>query len=302
MRAPRRGLPTPVASLAASFASSSAATAMEAPSPSPSPSAKATAAPTARPGPVAHVITNGPRDRRVIALTFDADMTTWMQTQLRSGAVASWYDARIVATLRAAQVPGTIFLTGLWTQAYADVVRSLAGDALFELENHSMDHAGWRSPCYGLPTISTDVARQAEVTGAAEVIRSTAGVDPTYFRFPGGCHTDADSALVASLGEQPLGWDVVSGDAFQADPDVIVRKVMARVRPGSIVVMHFIGAPNAPATAVALERLIPLLRAQGYEFATVSQLLAAPATSPGSGSSSPGPGLRSPGPGAASPS
>jgi acyl transferase domain-containing protein len=38
--------------------------------------------------------------------------------------------------------------------------------------------------------------------------------------------------------------------------------------------------PNAPATAVALERLIPLLRAQGYAFATVAALLAGSASSP----------------------
>lgn len=244
--------------------------------PSLSPSVQPTATPTVRPTPVGVLITHGPRDRRVIALTFDADMTTFMQAQLSSKAVASWYDARIVATLRAEHVPATIFLTGLWTQAYPDVVRSLAADPLFELENHSMDHAAWRSPCFRLPAVSTDAARRAEVTDAAAAIRSVAGVDPVYFRYPGGCHADSDNLLVAALGEQPLDWDAVSGDAFQADPAVIVGRVMARVRPGSIVVMHLIGAPNAPATAVALERLIPLLRAQGYEFATVRELLGAP--------------------------
>ena len=225
-------------------------------------------------------MTHGPPNQRVIALTFDADMTSGMLARLHSGAVASWYEARIVATLRADGVPATVFLTGLWTQAYPDVVKSLAADPLFELENHSMDHAAWRSPCFGLPAISTDAERRDELTAAADVIRATSGVDPAYFRFPGGCHADADLGLVASLGEQPLGWDVVSGDAFQADPDVVVRSVMARVSPGAIVVMHFIGAPNAPATAVALERLIPLLRAQGYAFATVGALLDGSASSP----------------------
>jgi len=244
------------------------------PSPSATPTATPTRVPTAPPASTVALITHGSRDRRVIALTFDADMTPLMRDQLKSGAVASWYEERIVATLRAEQVPATIFLTGLWTQAYPDVVRSLASDPLFELENHSVDHAAWRSPCYGLPAISTDTARRNEVTGAAATIRSIAGVDPTYFRFPGGCHSDSDLGLVASLGELPLGWDTVSGDAFQSNPDVVVGDVMARVRPGSIVVMHFIGAPNAPATAVALERVIPMLRAQGYDFATLRQLLA----------------------------
>ena len=64
-------------------------------------------------------------------------------------------------------VPATVFLTGLWTQAYPDVVKSLAADPLFELENHSMDHAAWRSPCFGLPAISTDAERRDELTAAA---------------------------------------------------------------------------------------------------------------------------------------
>lgn len=248
------------------------------PVPTATPTPRPTAAPTAAPpGPAVAMIAHGPRDRRVIALTFDADMTSGMLAQLRSGAVASWYEARIVATLREAKVPATVFLTGLWTQAYADVVRSLAADPLFELENHSMDHAAWRTPCYGLPFVSTDAARRAELTNAATAIHDIAGVEPAYFRYPGGCHAGSDDGLVAALGERALDWDVVSGDAFQANPDVVVNQVLARVQPGSIVVMHFIGAPNAPATANALDRLIPLLRAQGYGFATVRDLLYPPA-------------------------
>src|SRR5207244_103597 len=145
------------------------------------------------------------RSSRAVALTFDADMTPDMLARLRSGAVRSWYDARIVAELRATKTPATIFLTGLWTQTYPEVVRSLARDPLFELENHSFDHAGWNPPCYGLATVSGRAAKSREVLAAARIIRRVAGVTPRYFRFPGGCQTPADVALVASLGEQPLG-------------------------------------------------------------------------------------------------
>ena len=49
--------------------------------------------------------------------------------------------------------------------------------------------------------------------------------------------------------------------------------VLDDVRPGSIVVMHLIGAPNAPATAAALRTVIPALRARGYRFVTLRELL-----------------------------
>ena len=245
------------------------------PVPSASPTASHTASRAPANGPASAVlVTHGRRDRRWIALTFDADMTQGMLARLHAHQVASWYDARIVAELRASGAPATVFLTGLWAQAYPDIVRSLAADPLFEIENHSFDHAAFRTPCYGLPAVSTDAARRKEVTDGASAISAAGGGTPIYFRFPGGCHATADLGLVAGLGETPVGWDVVSGDAFQPDPKVIDRQVLARVQPGSIIVMHLMGAPNAPATADALATLIPQLQARGYEFVTLRELLA----------------------------
>lgn len=222
----------------------------------------------------AALVEHGARTRRWIALTFDADMTPGMLARLRAGAQASWYDARIVRELHATRTPATVFLTGLWTEAYPDVVRRLAHDPLFELENHSWDHYGWRGPCYGLPLVAP--AQHAwEVTAAAREIRAVAGRTPRYFRFPGGCGNAADRRLVARLGEQPLGWDVDSGDAFQPNPAPVIANVLATARPGSIVVMHFIGAPNAPATAAVLHAIIPALKARGYRFVTLRTLLGA---------------------------
>jgi peptidoglycan/xylan/chitin deacetylase (PgdA/CDA1 family) len=47
---------------------------------------------------------------------------------------------------------------------------------------------------------------------------------------------------------------------------------MRHVHPGSIVLLHDGGGPR-PETIAALGRLIPALRARGYAFATVPDLL-----------------------------
>jgi peptidoglycan/xylan/chitin deacetylase (PgdA/CDA1 family) len=219
------------------------------------------------------VIIHGPRTRRWVALTFDADMTRGMLSMLRSGRVHGWYDHALFDELRATRTPATIFLTGLWTRTYPDIVRRLARDPLFELENHSLDHAAWVTSCYGLPTVSNQQSKRQEIAAARRIIERVAGITPRFFRFPGGCETDADVRLVESYGEQPVGWDVVSDDAFQPSAAVIVRAVLAGVRPGSIVVAHCVGAPNTPATAAAMRVIIPTLRARGYHFVTVEQLL-----------------------------
>lgn len=219
------------------------------------------------------VIVHGPRTRRWVALTFDADMTRGMLSMLRSGRVRGWYDHALFDELRATRTPATIFLTGLWTRTYPEIVRRLAHDPRFELENHSLDHAGWITPCYGLPPVPNQESKRQEIVAARRIIERVARIRPRFFRFPGGCETDADVRLVESYGERPVGWDVVSGDAFQPSEAVIVRAVLAGVRPGSIVVAHCIGAPNTPATAAAMRVIIPALRARGYRFVTLRQLL-----------------------------
>ena len=205
-----------------------------------------------------------------------------MQALLRAGRVRGWYDGALFDELRRTRTPATIFLTGLWTQTYPDVVRRLAAEPQFELENHSLDHAGWTASCYGLPTITGEAPKRVEIASARAIIERVAHVTPRFFRFPGGCERASDVRLVESYGERPVGWDVVSGDAFQPDPRVIVRAVLAGVRSGSIVVAHCIGAPNTPATAAAMRVIIPALRSRGYRFVRLDQLLGSAAASAGS--------------------
>lgn len=216
---------------------------------------------------------HGPRTRKWVALTFDADMTRAMLAQLHSGLHKTWYDAAVVHELEATHTPATIFLTGLWTLAYPNVVRRLAHNPLFELENHSVDHSGWLAPCWGLHVVHGEPAKRAEIEGAAHDIRQVAGIAPRYFRFPGGCHDESDLRLVAQAGERAVGWDVVSGDPFQPNPAPIIQQVLDDVRPGSIVIMHIVGPPNAPATGRALPVIISDLRARGYRFVTVQRLI-----------------------------
>ncbi len=229
-------------------------------------------------GPLAPVVRaaavqRGPRARHRIALTFDADMTPQMLADLSAGRVRSWFARDVIRTLRRTRTPATLFLTGMWAKAYPRAVRSLARDRLFELGAHTWDHRAWTGACYGLPAVGTRRAKLAELRRTARIIERLSGAPPRYFRFPGLCHAREDVRLVAREGEQVVDG-LASGDAFQSDPGVIERTVLDAVRPGSIVVMHMMGSPNAPATGQALARLIPELRARGYRFVTLTRLLA----------------------------
>lgn len=223
--------------------------------------------------PTASLIEHGSRSDLRVALTFDADMTRGMQKQIRNGEMREQYDKRIVEILRLEQVPSTFFITGLWAESYSTLLRSLASDKLFEIENHSYDHAAFAGPCYGLKVLFRDDQKINSIKLAANAIEKYAGVRTAFFRFPGGCHRAGDLALVAKAGHQAVQWDIISGDVMHRDPRKIVADVLASAKAGSIIVMHLNGAPNTPATADALIQIIPGLRKKGLRFALLRELL-----------------------------
>jgi len=200
-------------------------------------------------------------------------MTHSMLRRLTTGEVQGWYDSSIVDQLTSTATPATIFLTGLWANTYPDAVRSLAANPLFELENHSMDHRAFQAPCNGLDAVESTSEKTAEIAHAASIISDLTGRRPIYFRFPGGCFSREDLKLVSKTGEQTASWDVVSGDPFQQSAATVAHAVLSSVQPGSIVVMHLVGAPNAPATSQALRQIIPAVKARGYEFVKLADLL-----------------------------
>lgn len=217
-----------------------------------------------------------PRDgEKLIALTFDL---------CEKANEVTGYDGELVDTLRAEGVHATLYAGGKWMRSHPERTMQLMADPLFELGNHAWTHGNLRV------LRGQDIEEQIQWTQAQyEILRAellsrscAASVSPNHlraipsslatFRFPyGAC--DAESLTqVARAGLYPIQWNIVTGDPAKAQTaDLIVKEVLNRVRPGSIVVAHANG--RGWHTAEALKTLIPALRARGYRFVTVSELL-----------------------------
>ncbi|MFE2022933.1 polysaccharide deacetylase family protein [Streptomyces sp. NPDC059499] len=207
---------------------------------------------------------------KVVALTFDADMTA--DQGPRAAAGEHFDNPGLITLLRRLKVPSTVFMTGRWAQEYPVQARSIGTDPLFEVANHSYSHYAFSSPCYGLPTVAKGDMR-GEVERAFTAIRETGARNVVpYFRFPGGCYDDVSLKALAATGVTAVQWDVVSGDAFATDADAVAEQVLAGVKPGSLVVMHCTRSA-APVTDEAVRRVVPELRARGYRFVKVSELM-----------------------------
>jgi peptidoglycan/xylan/chitin deacetylase (PgdA/CDA1 family) len=67
-------------------------------------------------------------------------------------------------------------------------------------------------------------------------------------------------------------WDVDPTDWANPGSEAVYSRVVGAARPGSIILMHDGGGARTD-TLTALPRIIDTLRARGYRFATVTQLL-----------------------------
>lgn len=205
--------------------------------------------------PIAIAKVNTPR--KVVALTFDACATMQQTNEL------DWSVLDIIVKER---LPVTLYFTGRWIESHLVEARQLAVEKFIEFGNHSYSHP---------ILIHLDPQQlEKEITLTNTIIKSL-GRQPMSLRPPAGAWNQK-VVLAARRADLPvILWDVVSADAGGHVPaSQMVRSVLRETQPGSIVIFHING--RGPYTKEALPKIITGLREQGYQFLTVSQLLALP--------------------------
>ena len=99
--------------------------------------------------------------------------------------------------------------------------------------------------------------------------------EPRLLRFPYGTCDRLGLDTVADMGLSAIQWDVVSGDPDRSrTASAMVKGVIEATRGGSILIFHANG--RGWATPEALPQIVDGLRARGFEFLTVSDLLRRP--------------------------
>ena len=130
------------------------------------------------------------------------------------------------------------------------------------------DHT-WTHP---MMTGLSPAAQSSELEQTAGAIRDRTGFTPCLWRPPYG---DIDPQLVSlarSLGFLTIMWDIDPRDWALPGVGAIEANVLGNAHNGAIVIQHFGGGPRFE-TLAALPDEITSLRARGYQFVTVAQLL-----------------------------
>jgi peptidoglycan/xylan/chitin deacetylase (PgdA/CDA1 family) len=167
-----------------------------------------------------------------------------------------------VTMLERARARATFFMIG------RQVSGSYRALMLRELRNGDVlgDHT-WDHP---------DLTRSPEVRGellrTIAAIRAQVGYTPCVFRPPYGAYDESVLRTARSLGLSTVLWNVDPADYTQPGAAAIEARVLAQVRPGSIIISHDGGGPRGQ-TLAAYPGIIRKLRARGYRIVTVLELL-----------------------------
>ncbi|MFU8872093.1 polysaccharide deacetylase family protein [Micromonospora sp. SL4-19] len=188
---------------------------------------------------------------RLLALTFD------------DGPLPQW-TPMVLDTLEKYEVPATFFMVGARARKHADLVRG-------RLSRHEVGNHSW---------IHHDLARMDAHTAYDDLRRShdaiaeATGVVPGLLRPPWGHLGGAVLHAAAQLDYRLVLWtlQMVEGE-FPHDPAGHARRIVADVQPGTILLGHDVGTEQRLVALRGLPDMITGLRARGYTFVTVSQLL-----------------------------
>ncbi len=204
-------------------------------------------------GLLAPSIYRGDAEKRQIALTFDDGPTLSTPALLE--------------VLSEHNVKATFFMCGRNVRRFPEIARDVV-TAGHDLGNHTESHSylHFRS--------SEQIYR--ELAMAQQSIRTVTGCRPRWFRPPYGVRWFGLRGAQRRLGLTGVTWTVIGRD-WKWSSTRIARLMLSKAENGTIFCLHD-GRGTAPSpdirqTIEAVELVVPRLKAEGYEFVTLTEML-----------------------------
>jgi peptidoglycan/xylan/chitin deacetylase (PgdA/CDA1 family) len=206
-------------------------------------------------------LSQGPADRARVALTFD------------DGPHREW-TPKVLDALDRASAKATFFVVGRSVDACPEIVRE-ARRRGHEIGTHLYSH--------DRRTAFDDQKFRGEVERSRGQLESLLGEKIRWLRFPYGERGRQDPRVIReAYGLQAVHWTYSSHDGKLRDPEAIVARVVAGLRPGAILLLHDAladeGRLPAPyvaareATLTALGRIGSVLAERALAAVTLSEL------------------------------
>lgn len=167
---------------------------------------------------------------------------------------------QILEHLAEKKVRATFFTVQFWAEKYPEYLKKV-DTAGHEVGTHSATHS------YMSKLSEAEI--KAEFASSCAAIEKVTGKPVTLFRPPYGDYDDLLIDTASAVGLYAIQWDVDSLDWKDLSASDIAARIVERTKSGSIILCH----NNGLHTAEALPIVIDKLRAKGFEFVPIGELI-----------------------------
>ena len=190
-------------------------------------------------------------DEKVLYLTFDAGY--------ENGNTPAILDA-----LKKHGAPAAFFVVGNFIEDEPELVKRIVEEGHI-VGNHTMTHPD-------MSAISTQQSFLEELAGVEKLFQDLTGEPMVkFYRPPRGVYSISNLTMADNLGYATFFWSLAYVDwnqEQQPSREEAFSKLLPRVHPGAIVLLHNTSSTNAE----ILDELLTKWEAMGYSFAPLTQL------------------------------
>lgn len=190
-------------------------------------------------------------DKKILYLTFDAGY--------ENGNTPAILDA-----LKKHQAPAVFFAVGNFIKDNPDLVRRIVAEGHI-VGNHTMTHPD-------MSQISSIESFRKELEGVEELYKSATGESmPKFYRPPRGIYSTENLSMAKEMGYSTFFWSLAYVDWIQDQQpsrEEAFQKLLTRIHPGAIVLLHNTSSTNAK----ILDELLTKWEEMGYEFHSIKEL------------------------------
>lgn len=186
-------------------------------------------------------------DEKIVSISFDA---AW----------GNEYTQSLLDTLQKYNIKTTFFLVGMWVDKFPDSVKAIA-EAGHDIGNHSDNHPH-------LPKQSSEKIKE-QIENCNNKVENLTGKKPILFRFPYGDYDNKSMTELENLNMYPVQWNIDSLDWKDKKCDEMCKRIIPKLSPGSIILMH----NGAKYTAESLPTIIEKIQAEGYKIVPISEII-----------------------------
>ncbi len=192
-------------------------------------------------------ITHKRTKTKEIALTFDDGPTE--------------FTPAVLDLLNEYKVRATFFCIGKQVEKHPEIFRRIITEG-HTVGNHTYSHSNQT----GFLSASRMVE---EIEKCDEVILKTGNIQTVLYRPPFGVTNPNIARAIKRTGKKSIGWNVRSLDTVTGQAPAVYKRIIKKIRPGSIVLLH----DTSEKTTLALKDLLLFLKDKKYGTYTIDSII-----------------------------